>query len=140
MNIEYRETNPDKKGYFDLFQTTGWNEEYHFTPDELERALVSSWCAVSAFHDSKLVGYGRAIADGIHHALIVDMIVRPDYQGQGIGGTILEKIIQKCRAHKIRDVQLFCAKGKVGFYEKFGFVSRPADAPGMELKRERESQ
>jgi GNAT superfamily N-acetyltransferase len=55
---------------------------------------------VSAFHDSKLVGYGKAIADGVHHAIIVDTIVHPNYQRKGIG------VLEKCRAHRIRNVQL----------------------------------
>jgi predicted carbohydrate-binding protein with CBM5 and CBM33 domain len=38
MTIEYHETNPDGTEYFKLFQTTGWNEEYQLTLEELERA------------------------------------------------------------------------------------------------------
>ena len=36
--------------------------------------------------------------------------------------------------NQYRDIQLFCAKGKAGFYERFGFLPRPQDAPGMEIK------
>jgi hypothetical protein len=39
-----------------------------------------------------------------------------------------------CVAAKIRDIQLFSAKGKSGFYEKYGFKRRPENAPGMEIK------
>ena len=63
-----------------------------------------------------------------------DLIVLPSYQGSGIGTRILDEITDKCRSLGIPDIQLFCARGKAGFYEKHGFARRPADGPGMELK------
>lgn len=102
--------------------------------EELGRALKKSWYAVSAYSGDKLVGHGRVISDGIHHALIVDMIVHPRWKGNGIGKTILEKLLKKCLKHRIRDIQLFCARGKMNFYRRFGFRERPSDAPGMQWK------
>ncbi len=133
MNISYRETNPPQEDYYRLFLTTGWNEKYQMSADDLAAAISQSWYVVSAYDADRLVGYGRVIADGIHHALIVDMIVDPEYQGKQIGATILKMIIARCRKHTIRDIQLFSARGKAGFYRKFGFVCRADDAPGMQL-------
>jgi hypothetical protein len=42
--------------------------------------------------------------------------------------------VQKCKGNNIRDIQLFAAKDKSEFYEKFGFEKRPINAPGMQLK------
>ena len=135
MTIEYSNVIPPKETFFQLFQTTGWNEEYQLSPDQLYEALQHSWDAVSALEDGRLVGFGRAIADGVLHALIVDMIVLPSHQNRGIGRAILNRLVERCRAAGIRDIQLFCARGKSGFYERCGFIARPADAPGMEYKR-----
>jgi GNAT superfamily N-acetyltransferase len=134
MSIEYRHDLPNQDAYFRLFESSGWNSEYHFTAEQLQQAIQHSWHLVAAYDQDKLVGFGRLISDGVHHALLVDLIVLPDHQGRGIGGTILTQLVDKCRAHGVRDVQLFCARGKAGFYEKHGFVARPADAPGMQLK------
>ena len=134
MNIEYIAKSPAIEEYFPLFLTTGWNDEYQFTKDEIRAAIAGSWYAVSAYDGGKLVGYGRTISDGVHHALVVDMIVDPEHQGRGIGGQILKRIVAECRLRNVRDVQLFAAKGRAGFYEKHGFAARPVDAPGMELK------
>ena len=135
MAIEYSSRIPPKEAFFQLFQTTGWNEEYQLRPDQLYEALQHSWDAVSAFEDGRLVGFGRVIADGVLHALIVDMIVLPSHQSRGIGRTILTRLVERCRASGIRDIQLFCARGESGFYERCGFVARPVDAPGREYKR-----
>ncbi len=133
MGIKYLESNPNIRKFFNLFETTGWNKEYGFTEADLEQSIGKSWYSVSAYEEDNLCGYGRAISDGIHHALICEMIVDPEYQGRGIGKELLKMLVNKCKASKIRDIQLFCATGKKGFYEKNGFVVRNEQAPGMEI-------
>ena len=135
MTIRLSEQLPDKHEYFDLFITTGWNQQYQASPEEVEQANRNSWLTVSAYDDEKLVGFGRVVTDFVLHAMIFDMIILPGYQGQGIGTMILEKLVKKCKDHGIRDIQLFCAKGKRGFYEKNGFEVRAEDAPGMQLRK-----
>lgn len=134
MKIVYKNEIPEADQYFELFLTTGWNDKCNFTKAELNEAIRNSWYLVAAYFEDRLVGFGRIISDGIHHALIVDVIVHPEYQGKGIGKEIMDQLIAKCKEHKIRDVQLFSAKDKSAFYERLGFYIRPADAPGMQLK------
>ncbi|MFC1492737.1 GNAT family N-acetyltransferase [candidate division KSB1 bacterium] len=135
MEIHYTTETPDKGPFFALFETTGWNEEYQLDADELYEAVTTSWFMVSAYDNGALIGFGRIICDGIMHALILDMIVFPSHKYSGIGSTILKELVEKCIKHNIRDIQLFCAKGVAEFYKKHGFVERPDDAPGMELKQ-----
>lgn len=127
---------PDKKEYYELFLSTGWNEEYHCGPEELEKANAGSTFVLAAYDNGKLVGFGRVVSDMVLHAMVYDMIVLPEYQGRGIGSTILNALVQRCQAHNIREVQLFCAKGKRSFYERNGFEARPIDAPGMQWRTE----
>ena len=132
--IVYSTLPPDKTEFFKLFETTGWNASYRLTEEELVQAVRNSWHTVSAYDGPRLVGFGRTLCDGIVHALILDMIVVPEYRLKGIGSEILRRLLEHCRSAGIRDIQLFCAKGKSGFYEKNGFTQRPGDAPGMEIK------
>ena len=136
MDIKYRAELPPKQQYFELFNTTGWNEEYQVSADELELVNRNSWYVVSAYDSEKLVGFGRLITDYLLHAMIYDMIILPGYQNRGIGTRILEMLVRKCKENHIRDVQLFCAKGKRAFYEKNYFQVRPDDAPGMQLRKD----
>jgi GNAT superfamily N-acetyltransferase len=132
MKIEFKTTRPNPEPYAALFGTTGWNRKYQASPDELGRALDNSQHLVSAYDGERLVGFGRVLSDGVLHAMIYDMIVHPDYQHQGIGTQILRKLIQWCDQNGVREIQLFCARGKRPFYEVNGFVPRPEDAPGMQ--------
>lgn len=131
--ITFKDTLPDSQDYWNLFQTTGWNKEYNFTVKDLEDAIKNSWYICSLYDLDELIGIGRVIADGVHHALIVDLIIHPKYQRKGLGSKLLNKLVSKCKDNKIRDIQLFAAKDKFLFYEKFGFSKRPNNAPGMEL-------
>jgi GNAT superfamily N-acetyltransferase len=131
MELIFKETIPDKHAYYDLFVTTGWKSTA--TAEDLAQALHNSWKVVAAYDQDQLVGFGRIVSDGILYAMIYDLIILPSYQGKGIGKEILERLLAHCKTQGVQHVQLFCAKGKRLFYEKFGFNVRPADAPGMQL-------
>ena len=131
--ITYREQLPVAAAYHALFETTGWNQGYQADAEVLYAAISASWYGLLAYDNDNLVGFGRIVSDGVLYALICDLIVRPSYQGQGIGSRLLDKLIAKCHLEEIRVIWLFSAKGTSSFYEKFGFRERPVDAPGMQL-------
>jgi len=133
--MKYTEKLPTAEQFFELFDTTGWNTKYELTNEELFAALKNSWYTISVFNNDQLIGFGRIICDGIFHALILDVIILPGRQGEGIGKEVMDKLVSKCKKHKIRDIQLFSAKDKTGFYEKLGFKSRTEHSPGMELEK-----
>jgi GNAT superfamily N-acetyltransferase len=132
MPIAYTTTLPPINAYYDLFQTTGWTFRRPLTREVLAISLVKSWYCLFAWDGEKLVGAGRVVTDGLLHAMIYDVVVAPEYQRQGIGKQIVERLAQKCVDAQIGAIQLFCAKGKQAFYEQLGFVVRPDDAPGMQ--------
>lgn len=131
--IEYRTQTPDPCIFFALFETTGWNERYGVTCAAMAQVLENSWYTLSAYDRDRLIGFGRLVCDGVMHAMIFDLIVHPDYQSHGIGSEILRRLVKRCRACGIRDVQLFAARDKQSFYERHGFHARPSDASGMGL-------
>lgn len=132
MTISYINTIPAKREFHHLYETTGWNNRFNFTQDELHHALCNSWYMISAYDNEMLVGFGRLISDGIYQTLLCDMIIHPNYQRRGIGREILDLLEEKCKQENIKWIQLSCAKGKVGFYKTLGFEERPADGPGMQ--------
>jgi ribosomal protein S18 acetylase RimI-like enzyme len=133
MAIEFRAGPPPPgEGLWKLFTGTGWNLEYRLSQAELVTAAGRSWLVCCAYDADRLVGFGRVVSDGILHAMIYELITDPGYRGRGIGTGVLERLVAGCREAGIRDIQLFSAKGKTGFYEKRGFSARPPDAAGME--------
>lgn len=96
--------------------------------------MNTSWHVVSARDHDRLVGCGRVISDGVLYALVVDLIVLPEYRSSGIGGAMLGLLVDRCRQAGIRDLHLFSATGRAGFYRKRGFTERPTGAPGMSIR------
>lgn len=133
MNISYLESLPSKQEFFDLYETTGWNKAFNFSDDTLHKAISNSRYSVSARMEGNLVGYGRIVSDGLYQTFICDVIVHPEFQGKGIGKNIVQRLMNHCKESNLTFIQLSCAKGKIGFYEKFGFRVRPSDAPGMHI-------
>jgi len=134
-NLIYKTTLPQKQAFYDLFTiTTNWNDSYQLNSEDLFKALKNSWFMISAYDNENLVGFARIISDGVVHALILDLIVHPEFQNRGIGSRLLEMLVEKCKKYQIRDIQLFSVKGKAQFYRKNGFKKRPEGAPGMEIK------
>ncbi len=131
--ITFHPTSPAATDYHQLFETTDWNLQYRASREELYQAISNSWYVMSAYHKHQLVGFGRVVSDGILYALICDLIVKPEYQGKGIGSALLNKLIDRCRLQHLRVLWLFSAKGESAFYKKFGFFERPVDAPGMQM-------
>ena len=136
MAIRLETELPDAAAYHELFETTDWNSEYRATPGDLEQANRNSWYTVCAYDDDRLLAFGRVVSDGVLHAMVYDMIVRPEAQRAGLGSKVLSLLLARCREANIRDVQLFCARGKKDFYLQHGFEARPDDAPGMQLRKD----
>jgi GNAT superfamily N-acetyltransferase len=115
-----------------LRQSVGWGCP---SPEVAATGLRNSLFFIRAEQDGQLIGGGRLIGDGSFTFYVQDIVVRPEYQGQGVGRTIMAEIMAY-----VRDtyppgamVGLMAAKGKEGFYRKFGFIERPNDiyGPGM---------
>ena len=89
-------------------------------PQKLHKALINSHSLVTAWDESMLVGLGNAISDGHLVVYYPHLLVHPDYQGQGIGQLILEKMQETYRDFHM---QMLTADGRaIDFYKKNGFV------------------
>jgi len=132
--FEYLLKRPAKEDFYNLFRTTGWYESFGINEDKLELALDNSWFMVSVYSQDILIGFGRIISDMSLHALILDVIVLPDFQNNGIGTKVMKILTDKCLSEGIIDIQLFCSEGKTEFYRKLGFEKRNDNSPGMQYK------
>jgi ribosomal protein S18 acetylase RimI-like enzyme len=88
-------------------------------PDDLKKAFAASMFKCFLFDQGKLVGVGRALADGVDCSYICDVAVLPGYQGHGIGKSIVSKLMEISKGHK--KIILYACPGKEAFYKKLGF-------------------
>lgn len=92
----------------------------HKDPADLRTAFTNSMFRVFAYDDGRLVGVGRALADGADCSYICDVAVLPSHQGTGLGGQIVQRLVDLSRGHK--KILLYSVRGKESFYRRFGFL------------------
>jgi len=85
----------------------------------LKTVFHNSRFRVFAFDDGRLVGAGRALADGADCSYICDVAVLPSHQGTGLGKEIVSRLVALSQGHK--KIILYSVPGKEPFYRKFGF-------------------
>ena len=89
------------------------------SPDWLRTAFGNSLLRCLAYVDGRLVGAGRALADGVDCSYICDVAVLPEYQGSGLGREIVTRLVAASRGH--RKIILYAVPGKEDFYRRLGF-------------------
>lgn len=124
-----REHIPTAGQWMALRESVGWAT---FPLDVAEKSLAATPYCVCAVVDGELIGMGRVLGDMVISFYIGNVMVRPDYQGTGIGREIMERIMAKVRACAAPGAiaSLLSIKGKEEFYTQFGFERRPDDAHG----------
>jgi ribosomal protein S18 acetylase RimI-like enzyme len=114
-----------------LCRSVGWIPP---SDEQTAKALENSLRTFSVFSDAKLVGMGRLLGDLAMSYYVKDVAILPDYQGQGIGKTLMVHMINHIKTTLPQgwrvSLELISSKGKEGFYRKFGFEDRPSDADG----------
>ena len=94
-------------------------------PDVHRKAFEASHTTVFVYHADRLIGFGRAISDGAYQATIYDCAVLPEFQGKGVGTTIMKNILPRI-SHC--NVILYATPGKEGFYQTLGFLRMKTQA------------
>jgi len=77
------------------------------------------------------------MSDGGYFAVVLDVVVLPEYRGRGIGREMMSRAVAHLKG-SLRPGEhsytiLTSAPGKEGFYEKFGFHRVPNEGEGAGL-------
>jgi len=115
ISIEHNCAGVDWKTVREILKCVGMS--YH-EPDVHRKAFEASHTTIFVYDADRLVGFGRAISDGVCQAAVYDCAVLPEFQGKGIGKTVVKSILSQL-SHC--NIILYASPGKEGFYQKHGF-------------------
>ena len=117
-----------------LYRTVGWSSADK--PQKLHagllgaHSLVTAWRDGSGDDDSLLIGLGSAISDGHLVVYFPHLVVRPGYQGQGVGTRLMGIMMKRYRGfHQ----QALLADG----LPEAGLHPRGLDRAALDLRRPR---
>ena len=112
-----------------LLLTHGWAHRVGEV-EELGRLIAASQRAVVAVADGEVVGFARAITDGISNGYVSMVVVAGPYRRRGVGQALVERLIG-AEPH-ITWVLRAGREGAAGFFAKLGFS---ASTTAMERPR-----
>ncbi|MCB2288301.1 GNAT family N-acetyltransferase [Clostridium sp. CS001] len=115
LKIQYNCLNVDWNDVPKILKEVGMS---YFEGKVHKQAFENSHTVIFAFDHDKLIGFGRAISDGICQAAIYDIAVLPEYQGEKIGSTIVDSILKQIPECNFI---LYASPGKEIFYKKLNF-------------------
>ena len=119
--LEYKEFDSSRlEEIKEIYKEQGWTA---FLNDDkkLMRAYDNSLYVYGIFDKDKLVGFVRCVGDGEHIVVIEDLIIKADYQRQGLGTKLLQHVFEKYA--DVRMLSLYTDKVDVkanSFYKKMG--------------------
>ncbi|MBR5381822.1 MAG: GNAT family N-acetyltransferase [Oscillospiraceae bacterium] len=125
--MEIRDTHEFTKEQLEaLFLSVGWSSG-HF-PDKLVTAMRHFASVYSAWDGDELVGLVCAMDDGVMNAYVHYLLVKPAYQGSGIG----RELVGRIKAHYADYLRIVVVayNKELPFYEKCGF-EKAKDASAM---------
>jgi ribosomal protein S18 acetylase RimI-like enzyme len=103
-----------------LYNSVGW-KNYTDEPSKLFEAVRNSTFVFTCWDGDQLIGLVRGMSDAVSIFYLQDILVNPDYQGNGIGSKLLKHCLNKYQS--VRQTVLITDDDErlFGFYESLGF-------------------
>lgn len=130
MTLDWRETPPSAAAYVALRAAAGLSPK---SEAAAEQGLRGTIYGVSGWGEGSLVAMARLVGDGGCHVLLVDVAVRPAFQGQGHGTEAVDRVMTWARRELPTGcyVSLLADPGAEGLYARAGF--EPMTGMGQRL-------
>ena len=133
--IEYTENSLSYEEYISLRTSVDW---CNFSETQARKAIENSIYSITVRENNQAIAMGRLIGDGMYY-MVVDVVVRPEYQHRGIGSQIMDMLVRYVDENTPTggrsSVQLIAEKGKENFYIKKGFKLIPHEHCGSGMRR-----
>ena len=87
---------------------------------ELKICLAKSDVIVSIWLGHEIVGFGRALTDGVYRGVLWDVVIHKNHQSKGYGKLIVNTLLNSNKIKKTKKIYLMTTK-KEYFYSQFEF-------------------
>ncbi len=108
---------PEASELLSLFLQTSWAKDRSI--ERIEIVLNNTKTYVVIRDKDQLIGFGRALSDGVYRAMLDDIVVDKSYRKQGLGKVIVKQLLDQL--DDIEQVFLNTKPDLESFYEAYGF-------------------
>ena len=88
------------------------------TINDLKKCLANSDVVVSLWVGNEIVGFGRALTDGIYRGVLWDIVIDQNHQGKGFGTLIVKNLLSSKNIKNTKKIYLMTTNKKL-FYSQF---------------------
>ena len=88
--------------------------------NDLKKCLANSDVIVSIWSGKEIVGFGRALSDGVYRGVLWDIVIDSDFQGKGFGKLIVHNLLNSKKIKKTKKIYLMTTNKKL-FYSQIDF-------------------
>ncbi|MEK5521770.1 GNAT family N-acetyltransferase [Heyndrickxia sporothermodurans] len=99
----------------EIYSSVGWTKH---SEEIIKQVFEASNVLAFVTVNGRIVGFGRAMSDGVFNAAIYDVVVHPDFQKQGIAKQIMQYLLDELS--DVSCVHLISTTGNEGFYKRLG--------------------
>ena len=91
--------------------------------DEIAQQVASAWRVLGVYEKAtgRMVGFARAVSDGVALAYLADVYVLADVRGRGVGATLVRAMIEEGPGASFR--WMLHTADAHELYRRFGFES-----------------
>ena len=90
------------------------------TIHDLKKCLSNSDVIVSVWVGKEIVGFGRALTDGIYRGVLWDIVIDQNHQGKGFGKLIVNNLLSSKKVKNTKKLYLMTTNKK-SFYSQLDF-------------------
>ena len=90
------------------------------TINDLKKCLAKSDVIVSLWVGDEIVGFGRALTDGIYRGVLWDIVIDKNHQNKGYGSLIVKNLLSSKKIKNTKKLYLMTTNKKL-FYSQFDF-------------------
>ena len=86
----------------------------------IKSMLRNSTVIVTLWEGKRLIGFGRATSDGVYRAVLWDIIINKEMQGNGLGRLVVSTLIKSPKIKNSEKIYLMTTN-HINFYTTIGF-------------------
>ena len=88
------------------------------TINDLKKCLANSDIVISLWVGNEIVGFGRALTDGVYRGVLWDIVIDQNHQGKGFGTLIVKNLLSSKKIQNTKKLYLMTTNKKK-FYSQF---------------------